>query len=187
MLSSAACSCLRRGGKLLARAAGSTPRGPWAGSLAARPWSPWVSRPLTDAIGSAGGLTGPGHRPRQSASVSASYGDPSPPTDPVIHGDPPPEAGERFGTLSGDIGSRRSFRKSSPEIQNQRFQEDEEDEEDEEQRRRKPFLARGRNTSYWYFLQCKKLLKENKVGLSPPSSPSHHQCEGDDDHTHLFI
>ncbi|KAK0141561.1 Pentatricopeptide repeat-containing protein 1, mitochondrial [Merluccius polli] len=149
MLSSAACSCLRRGGKVLARVAGSTQPGPWAGSLA-RPWSPWVSRPLTDAIG-AGGLTGPG--PRQSTSVSASYGDLSPPTD---RGD-----GERFGALSGDIGSRRSFRKSSPEIQNQSFQEDEEDEE--ERRRRKPFLAKGRNTSYWYFLQCKKLLKENKL------------------------
>lgn len=101
---------------------------------------------------------------RHKSVVSASYGELNPlastakPMD-QDQGDSD-HPGDRFGTLSSDIGSRRSFRKSSPEIQNQCFQEEDDVEEEE---RRKPSLAKGRNTSYWYFLQCKKLLKENKL------------------------
>lgn len=71
---------------------------------------------------------------------------------------------ENFGSLSEDISSRRSFRKSRPDIQNLRHREDfmEEDEELKKPHRR---TAR-RNTAYWYFLQCKRLIKENKVCLS---------------------
>ena len=102
---------------------------------------------------------------RHKSILSASFGDLNPLTDTAnatdqVDGDGP---GEQFGTISSDIGARRSFQKSSPEIQNQCFQE--EDGEDEV-KRRKPFMAKGRNTTYWYFLQCKNLLKENKVSLS---------------------
>lgn len=72
----------------------------------------------------------------------------------------PPDVGE-FGSLSTDISSRRSFRKSNPEIQDLRHQDrDGEDDEDPGSSYRRP---RKRNTPYWYFLQCKKLIKENKL------------------------
>lgn len=66
----------------------------------------------------------------------------------------------RFGSLSADMSSRRLFRKTSPELLDSRHQEVEE--EDSEKH-----LSRtvGRNTPYWYFLQCKKLIKDNKVSL----------------------
>ncbi|XP_034544007.1 pentatricopeptide repeat-containing protein 1, mitochondrial [Notolabrus celidotus] len=71
----------------------------------------------------------------------------------------PPDVGN-FGSLSSDMSSRRSFRKSNPEIRDQRHQEDEEDEEDPGRSHRRPWR---RNTPYWYFLQCKKLIKDNKL------------------------
>lgn len=65
---------------------------------------------------------------------------------------------EAFGTLSADMGAKVYFRKSSPHIEDLRHQEW--DEEDVEKPRRKPGR---RNTPYWYHLQCKKLIKQNKV------------------------
>lgn len=65
---------------------------------------------------------------------------------------------EVFGTLSSDMASKRSFRKSTSHTEDFRHQEW--DEEDAEKPRRKPVR---RNTPYWYFLQCKKLIKQNKV------------------------
>ena len=137
-----------------------------AKTLSHYPWSPHLL--LNDTSRSISGVT------RHKSIVSASFGDLDPlastakPADQVDGDDP----GEQFGTLSRDIGARRSFQKSSPEIQNQCFQE--EDGEDEV-KRRKPFLAKGSNTSYWYFLQCKNLLKENKVCQSVIILPSHDQ------------
>ncbi|XP_014829557.1 PREDICTED: pentatricopeptide repeat-containing protein 1, mitochondrial-like [Poecilia mexicana] len=71
---------------------------------------------------------------------------------------------ENFGSLSEDISSRRSFRKSRPDIQNLRYREDfmEEDEDAEELKKPHRRTVR-RNTAYWYFLQCKRLIKENKL------------------------
>lgn len=69
-----------------------------------------------------------------------------------------PEDVGNYGSLSADMSSRRSFKKSSQEMQDWRHRE--ELEEDQV----KPLIRPGRtNTPYWYFLQCKKLIKENKV------------------------
>lgn len=67
---------------------------------------------------------------------------------------------EEFGLLSVDFATRRSFQKSSPEMQDLHYRDDEEDQEHV-----KPFRSPSgmRNTSYWYLLQCKKLIKENQL------------------------
>lgn len=72
------------------------------------------------------------------------------------------EDGRPFGSLSASLSSRRSYKKSSPYLENQRFQEEEEEEERGEAQQRVRRLRRE-NTPYWYFLQCKKLIKENKL------------------------
>ncbi|KAM9363569.1 pentatricopeptide repeat-containing protein 1, mitochondrial [Symphorus nematophorus] len=71
-----------------------------------------------------------------------------------------PADGENFGSLSADMSSRRSFRKSSSYIEDLRYREQEDEEEDPAEPHRRPGR---RNTPYWYFLQCKKLIKENKL------------------------
>lgn len=68
---------------------------------------------------------------------------------------------ENFGSLSVDMSTRKWFRKTSPDVHELRYRQ-EEDKEQEEQV--KPHRRPGRrNTAYWYFLQCKQLIKENKV------------------------
>lgn len=66
-------------------------------------------------------------------------------------------AEEDFGSLSAGLVSRRSFRKTSPVLRDMSYQEDEDEPV--------PYRSQtGRkNTPYWYFLQCKKLIKENKL------------------------
>lgn len=75
--------------------------------------------------------------------------------------DPSPDR-EKFGSLSEDISSRRSFRKSSPDLQDLRFRDDSMERQEGAEEFRNPVR---RNTPYWYFLVCKRLIKENKVGL----------------------
>ncbi|XP_041790247.1 pentatricopeptide repeat-containing protein 1, mitochondrial [Chelmon rostratus] len=72
--------------------------------------------------------------------------------------DPPDQ--DNFGSLSTDMSSKRSFRKSSSDIQDLRHRDGDDEEEDPVQSRRRPGR---RNTPYWYFLQCKKLIKEGKL------------------------
>lgn len=99
----------------------------------------------------------------RSVSLSASSrGDADPRGSPSV-----PADGGDFGSLSADMSSRRSFRKSSPYTQDLRYREDEAaaaGEEEEEESPVKPRRWTGRrNTPYWYFLQCKKLIKDNKL------------------------
>ncbi|XP_048966762.1 pentatricopeptide repeat-containing protein 1, mitochondrial isoform X1 [Canis lupus dingo] len=66
-----------------------------------------------------------------------------------------------FGTLSSKYSSRRMFRKSTAQLYNLRLRE--QSAEDEE-RELEPKSWRGRkNTPYWYFLQCKHLIREGKL------------------------
>ncbi|XP_032315668.1 pentatricopeptide repeat-containing protein 1, mitochondrial isoform X1 [Camelus ferus] len=71
------------------------------------------------------------------------------------------EVEESFGTLSDKYSSRRMFHKSTAQLYNLRLREQSiEDEEGELE----PKLWRGRrNTPYWYFLQCRRLIKEGKL------------------------
>lgn len=80
-------------------------------------------------------------------------------TGPLDSSDSPDR--ENFGSLSADMSSRRLFRKTSPDVLDLRYRQEDDDEEDEQAKpRRRPGR---RNTAYWYFLQCKKLIKQNKV------------------------
>lgn len=70
---------------------------------------------------------------------------------------------EHFGSLSRDISSRRWFKKSSSNIRDLQHQEDAAEDEEDAEVEVLNKTRRRRNTPYWYFLQCKKLIKENKV------------------------
>lgn len=71
------------------------------------------------------------------------------------------EEEESFGTLSDKYSSRRMFRKSTAQLYNLRLRE--QDEEDEEKELEPQSWQGRRNTPYWYFFQCKRLIKEGKV------------------------
>ncbi|KAM9315150.1 pentatricopeptide repeat-containing protein 1, mitochondrial [Pholidichthys leucotaenia] len=92
----------------------------------------------------------------RSVSVSASFSGEADPAD----SSPALSDWESFGSLSTDISSRRTFRKTSPGLRDLEDREDFEGQEDQDRPQRRPGR---RNTPYWYFLQCKKLIKENKL------------------------
>lgn len=94
-----------------------------------------------------------------SLSVS-SYGGTDPLGSLSVPAENDPQDRENFGSLSADMSSRRSYRKNSPVIQDLRFREDDDEDGDKMKPRRRPWR---RNTPYWYFLQCKRLIKENKL------------------------
>lgn len=71
------------------------------------------------------------------------------------------EEEESFGTLSDRYSSRRMFRKSTAQLYNLRLRE--QDEEDEERELEPQSWQGRRNTPYWYFFQCKRLIKEGKL------------------------
>ncbi|XP_051018832.1 pentatricopeptide repeat-containing protein 1, mitochondrial [Acomys russatus] len=69
------------------------------------------------------------------------------------------EEEESFGTLSDKYSSRRLFHKSTPQLYNLKVKEQADEEEELE-----PKVWQGRrNTPYWYFFQCKRLIKERKL------------------------
>ncbi|KAL1005259.1 hypothetical protein UPYG_G00056770 [Umbra pygmaea] len=74
-------------------------------------------------------------------------------------------SGEDFGTLSADLSSRRVFRKTTAELQEMLFREENQAVGLEEESESVTFRSRTgrRNTPYWYFLQCKRLIRENKL------------------------
>lgn len=111
---------------------------------------PWLSRLLCPRPC--------GVQDRISARPLCLSADPRSPLPAPADGDPQEHVA--FGTLSADMASKRSFRKSSPQTEDYRHQQWDEEEGEREKPRRKPFR---RNSPYWYFLQCKKLIKENKV------------------------
>ncbi|XP_016049430.2 pentatricopeptide repeat-containing protein 1, mitochondrial isoform X2 [Erinaceus europaeus] len=71
------------------------------------------------------------------------------------------EEEESFGTISNKYSSRRMFRKSTAQLYDLQLRE-QNVEDDEEELEQKPWTGR-RNTPYWYFLQCKLLIKEGKL------------------------
>lgn len=71
------------------------------------------------------------------------------------------EEEESFGTLSNKYSSRKIFQKSTAQLYNLRLREQSAEDEETEL---EPEIWRGRrNTPYWYFFQCKRLIREGKV------------------------
>lgn len=68
---------------------------------------------------------------------------------------------DRFGDCSRTFSSRMSFQKASAELQDARHAKAEVELDEPDIRCRSE--RRSRNTPYWYLLQCKKLLKQEKV------------------------
>ncbi|XP_068176656.1 pentatricopeptide repeat-containing protein 1, mitochondrial [Antennarius striatus] len=78
------------------------------------------------------------------------------------HAESEPLGHDNFGSLSKDISSRRLFRKTSLHLQNLQHQRDDDDDQEEDAGEFRRKTGR-RNTPYWYFLKCKKLIKKKKL------------------------
>ncbi|XP_041642349.1 pentatricopeptide repeat-containing protein 1, mitochondrial [Cheilinus undulatus] len=159
MLTSAALSCMRNGRKVsvpVAKLSFSTvKKSPRTLNLTGVPDHSRHLPPslLTSAFSPRLGLTS------RSVFISAAcHGGTDSQVDPLVQAESESPDQGNFGALSADMSSRRSFRKSSPQIRDLRHDED--GEEEPERPHRRPVR---RNTPYWYFLQCKKLIKENKL------------------------
>lgn len=156
MLTSVACSCARNGRKISLPAArlctfSTLKKSPEPLTLTGR--RDVSQHPLSRL------LTHTPWHPRPVCLSALSRGDADPLDSPSE-----PLRWENFGSLSTDMASRRTFRKSSPGLRDLQYREDgtgnEEEREDAGKPQRRPVR---RNTPYWYFLQCKKLIKENKL------------------------
>ncbi|KAK9980591.1 hypothetical protein ABG768_000184 [Culter alburnus] len=71
------------------------------------------------------------------------------------------DASDVFGDYSRNFSSRRTFRKTSPELLDTKYRDADEE--------AAPLVEKFRsktgrkNTTYWYFLQCKRLIREDKL------------------------
>uniref|UniRef100_A0A8C3WQH5 Pentatricopeptide repeat domain 1 n=1 Tax=Catagonus wagneri TaxID=51154 RepID=A0A8C3WQH5_9CETA len=130
-------------------------RAGWAGG---RRGSAWLTRPAP-AASSSSLLSqlplGQGSR-KNTGSLSSDRSQPSPAATQEE------EEEESFGTLSDKYSSRRIFRKSTAQLYNLRLKEQSIGEEEEGELEPKSWQG-PRNTPYWYFFQCKRLIKEGKL------------------------
>ncbi|XP_053412462.1 pentatricopeptide repeat-containing protein 1, mitochondrial isoform X2 [Nycticebus coucang] len=72
------------------------------------------------------------------------------------------EEEKSFGTLSDKYSSRRYFYKSTAQLYNLRLKEQSVEEDEERELEPRPWKG-PKNTPYWYFLQCKRLIREGKL------------------------
>ncbi|XP_061575860.1 pentatricopeptide repeat-containing protein 1, mitochondrial [Cololabis saira] len=140
------CSCLRK----------------WSSISAARLWSSAAAGAATTPHRSCRVLTPAPCTARFVSLSAASRGDVEPLDSSSV------SQQERFGSLSADMSSRRSFRKTSPDLlalqHRDQAVEGEDQAGDQAGEQGKPVRrTRRRNTPYWYFLQCKKLIREKKL------------------------
>ncbi|XP_043771211.1 pentatricopeptide repeat-containing protein 1, mitochondrial isoform X2 [Cervus elaphus] len=134
-------------------------RAQWAGGREGPVWpraTGWI-RPAPAAFSSSLSQLPLGSQgQKNTGSLSSDPGQPSP-TATQEEGEE-----ESFGMLSDKYSSRRMFHKSTAQLYNLRLKE--QNIEDDEEGELEPKPRRGpRNTPYWYFFQCKRLIREGKL------------------------
>lgn len=132
--------------------------GRWAGG---REGPAWLKSLRLTGPGPAAFSSSPSQLPLSQGSqknIRSLSSDPSQPSPSATQEE---EEEESFGTLSDKYSSRRMFRKSTPQLYNLRLRE--QDEEDDERELEPKSWQGRRNTPYWYFFQCKHLIKEGKL------------------------
>ncbi|CAK6444490.1 unnamed protein product [Pipistrellus nathusii] len=133
-------------------------RGRWAGGREGPAWL--KSMRLTGSV-QAAFSSSPSQLPLSPGGQKNTRSLSSDPSQPSPRATQQEEAEESFGTLSDKYSSRRMFRKSTPQLYNLRLRE--QDEEDDEREPEPKSWQGRRNTPYWYFFQCKHLIKEGKL------------------------
>lgn len=136
-------------------------RARWAGGREGPAWlkSMGLTGPVPAAFSSS-----PSQLPLSQGSqknIRSLSSDPSQPSSRATQEEEDEEEEESFGTLSNKYSSRRMFRKSTAQLYNLRLKE--QDEEDDEKELEPKSWQGRRNTPYWYFFQCKHLIKEGKL------------------------
>lgn len=134
-------------------------RARWAG---ARGWPAWLRAMGPTGPTSAAFSSSPSQLPLRQGSQKNMHNRSSDLSQPSPMANQEEEEEESFGTLSDKYSSRRMFRKSTAELYNLRLREQSVKEDEENELDPKSWQGR-RNTPYWYFFQCKRLIKEGKV------------------------
>ncbi|KAG8513648.1 Pentatricopeptide repeat-containing protein 1, mitochondrial [Galemys pyrenaicus] len=135
-------------------------RAKWAGGSEGPPWlrATGLTRLVPAAFSSSLSQLPLGQGSQKN--ISGLSSDPSQPTPKALL-EEEEEQEENFGTLSDKYSSRRMFRKSTAQLYNLRLKEQS---GEDEQRELEPKSWQGhRNTPYWYFFQCKRLIREGKL------------------------